>query len=113
MGARKRYVAQIARSALKSLLGENSVYVLEYQLYKRLGRDVYEVFYEEPHSFYQALTSLFGSGTGAILRILGERLIDGGCLEVESPREFVEAFKNPGGDGRGLWRMFKIGEGRG
>jgi len=102
----KSYVSQAVRSALKSLLGESGLYVLEYHLNKRLGRDLYDAFYEDPHGFYRALASLFGSGTDAILRILGKRLIEDGWIEARDPSEFVDAMRDPAGDRR-LREMFK------
>jgi len=107
----KRYVAHVLRSALKSLLGESSLIVLEFHLNKRLQGDMYEIFYENPHRFYQALRDFFGSGADAVLRIIAQRLIEEGHLEVSNPREFVEVLKGPGGGRRELWKMFKLQEG--
>ena len=80
-------------------------------LNKRLQGDVYEIFYENPHGFYQALRDFFGSGVDAVLRIIAQRLIEEGHLEVSNPREFVEVLKSPGGGGRELWKMLKLQEG--
>ena len=106
----KRYVTHVFYSALKSLLGESGLMVLEFHLNKRLQGDMYEAFYENPHGFYQALRDFFGSGVDTILRIIAQKLIEGGHLEAASPQEFVEVLKNPGEGGRKLWRMFKLQE---
>jgi len=104
----KRYVAHVLRSAFKSLLGESGLTVLEFHLRKRLQGDIYEVFYENPHGFYQALGDFLGPGVDAILRIIAQKLIESGHLEASSPGEFVEVLKNPGEGGRRmLWKMFK------
>jgi len=109
----KRYVAHVLRSALKGLLGESGLMVLEFHLNKRLQGDMYEIFYENPHRFYQALRDFFGSGADAVLRIIAQKLIEEGHLEAASPQEFVEVLKNPGEGGRKLWKMFKLQEGGG
>ena len=77
---------------------------------RRLREDMYEIFYENPHGFYQALRDFFGSGADAVLRIIAQRLIEEGHLEAASPQEFVEVLKNPGEGGRKLWKMFKLRE---
>ena len=106
----KRYVIHVLRSTLKSILGEPNLMILEFHLNKRLQGDMYEAFYENPHRFYQALRDFFGSGADAVLRIIAQKLIEGGHLEAASPQEFVEVLKNPGEGGRKLWRMFKLQE---
>ena len=84
--------------------------VLEFHLRKRLQGDIYEVFYENPHGFYQALGDFLGPGVDAILRIIAQKLIENGHLEAASPQEFVKVLKNPGEDRWNLWKMFKLRE---
>ena len=69
----KRYVTYALRSALKSLLGESGLMVLEFHLNKRLQEDMYEAFYENPHGFYQTLRDLFGPGADAVIRIIAQK----------------------------------------
>ena len=84
--------------------------VLEFHLNKRLQGDMYEIFYENPHLFYQVLRDFFGSGADAVLRIIAQKLIEDGHLEAASPQEFVKVLKNPGEDRWNLWKMFKLWE---
>jgi len=106
----KSYIAHILRSTLKSLLGESGLRVLEFHLEKRLQGDMYEVFYENPHSFYKALQSFFGSGVDVVLRITAQKLIEEGYLETTNPQEFINILKNPSGDKRELQKIFKLQE---
>mgnify|MGYP000689841341 CR=1 FL=1 len=109
----KRYVAHVLRSALKALLGESGLAVLEFHLNRRLREDMYEVFYDDPHRFYNAMKNFFGSGVDAILRIIAQKLIEEGHIDVESPKAFVEVFNSPGEESRQrLRKMFGHPEAR-
>ncbi|MEN2975221.1 MAG: hypothetical protein ABDH32_06570 [Candidatus Caldarchaeales archaeon] len=81
---------------IASLLGPSGLTALEYHLNKKLGRDMYEVFYNSPFIFYNALKNFLGTGADAILRIVATKLISEGRIVGITPKEFIELMSKDG-----------------
>jgi len=71
LDGRVRRIVEDLRSilsrAFESLLGSNGVRVLRFHVERRLSRDMYDVFYEDPVKFYKALSEFFGAGAGDVI----------------------------------------------
>jgi len=60
----------ILSEAFESILGSNGAKALRFHVERRLGRDMYDVFYEDPGKFYRALSDSFGRGAESIMLIV-------------------------------------------
>jgi len=87
-------VRQALRSALSSLLGEQSLRVLEFHLNRILGGSLYDVFYDDPHRFYKAIRGFFGSGADSVIELVASKLMEEGFLSADDPREFLELLRS-------------------
>ena len=45
--------------------------VIEFHLKQKFGKDPYEVFVEDPRSFYEALEEIFGAGAESMISLVG------------------------------------------
>jgi len=88
----------ILSRAFESLLGSNGVRVLRFHVERRLGRDMYDVFYEDTVKFYKALSEFFGAGAEPLMRLVARWLNENGYMEGLDPDEFIELLKR-GGEG--------------
>ncbi|MCS7125336.1 MAG: hypothetical protein NZ929_00255 [Aigarchaeota archaeon] len=105
-----KYVKNTLIYGIASLLGPSGLTALEHHLNRKLGRDMYEVFYYSPNVFYNALRSFLGSGADAILKIVVSKLIDEGRITGITPKEFLELIsKDDESFRRKLLRSFRGG----
>jgi len=88
----------ILSRAFESLLGFNGVRVLRFHVERRLGRDMYDVFYEDPGKFYKALSDFLGAGAEPLMRLIAQWLNENGYMEDLNPDEFVSQLEM-GGEG--------------
>ena len=88
----------ILSRAFESLLGSNGVRVLRFHVERRLGRDIYDVFYEDPGKFYKALSDFLGAGAEPLMRLIARWLNENGYMGDLDPDEFIELLKR-GGEG--------------
>ena len=79
-------------------MGSAGVRVLRFHVERRLGRDMYDVFYEDPGKFYKALSEFFGAGAEPLMRLVARWLNENGYMEGLDPNEFIEILKR-GGEG--------------
>ena len=84
--------------AFEVILGSNGLYVLKFHLERRLGADMYGVFYENPHRFYKALEDFLGGGADALMRLTFAWLIQNEHLNPMNlkPEDFVKLLKEGG-----------------
>jgi hypothetical protein len=82
--------------AFESLLGPTSVMALRFHVERRLGRDMYEVFYEDPGRFYKVLRELLGSGAEMLMRLVARWLNENGYMEGLDPDKFIELLEKGG-----------------
>jgi len=82
--------------AFESLLGSAGVRVLRFHVERRLGQDMYDVFYEDPGKFYRALSDFFGAGAEPLMRLIARWLNENGYMENLNPDEFVSLLKKGG-----------------
>jgi hypothetical protein len=99
----------ILSKAFGSLLGSNGVKVLSFHMERRLGRDMYDVFYEDPGRFYRALSDFFGIGAEPLMRLVARWLNENGYVDDLDPDEFIRLLKM-GGEGAAqmIRRSFKL-----
>ena len=97
--------------AFEVILGSNGLYVLKFHLERRLGADMYGVFYENPHRFYKALEDFLGGGADALTRLIFTWLIENGYLENEglTVDDYVRLLKKSEDKSRNLIVSFFIG----
>ena len=88
--------------ALKSLLGGSGLRAFRFHIERRLGKDMYEAFYEDPHRFYEAVKSFLGTGADAVICLTFSWLIQNGCLNATelTPEDFVKLLKEGGEEAR-------------
>jgi len=99
----------ILSRAFESLLGSNGVRVLRFHVEQRLGRDMYEVFCEDPGRFYRALSDIFGMGAEPLMRLIARWLNEKGYMDNLDPNEFVRLLKKGGEEAvQMLRRSFKL-----
>ena len=79
-------------------MGSNGVRVLRFHVERRLGRDMYDVFSEDPGKFYKALSDFLGAGAEPLMRLIARWLNENGSMENLNPDEFVSQLKM-GGEG--------------
>jgi len=80
----------ILSNAFNSLLGSAGVRVLKFHVERRLGQDMYDVFYEDPGKFYKALIGFFGAGAKPLMRLIARWLKENGYMENLDPDEFIK-----------------------
>jgi len=71
-------------------LGSAGVRVLKFHVERRLGQDMYDVFYEDPGKFYKALIGFFGAGAKPLMRLIARWLKENGYMENLDPDEFIK-----------------------
>ncbi|RLG06050.1 MAG: hypothetical protein DRN65_06005 [Thaumarchaeota archaeon] len=84
--------------ALRSLLGNSGLHAFRFHVEKRLGMDMHEAFYEDPHRFYEAVEDVFGRGADALIRLIFDWLVQNGYLEAENltANDFIKFLKEGG-----------------
>jgi len=82
-------VREAVRGLFRSILGETGTSVFEFNLTRILGRDPFELFYEDPPLFYEGLKKMFTAGADAILRLIGNVLINGSGLTNVTIEDFL------------------------
>ena len=95
----RRYVGASLSEALKDLLGLGAI-VLELYLSRRLGGNMYEIFFENPHRFYLELKNLFGAGAEHLLRNIVDWLIRKNRISGLDADEFIKLLKEDREDSR-------------
>ena len=80
---------EAVRGLFRSILGETGTSVFEFNLTRILGRDPFELFYEDPPLFYEGLKKMFTAGADAILRLIGDVLINGSGLTNVTIEDFL------------------------
>lgn len=79
----------IISKAFESVLGPKNVMALRFHVERRLGRDMFDVFYDDPSRFYNALSDFLGIGAKPLMRLIAQWLNENGYLENLDPDEFV------------------------
>ncbi len=111
-GVHRALIRQALHFALVSLLGEQSLKVLEFHLNRVLGGNLYDVFYDDPRRFYEAVKSFFGSGADSVIELVASKLLEDGYLDANGPQEFLElVIKGDEESKRRLRNMFKLSGG--
>lgn len=67
--------------------------VIEFHLKQKFGKDPYEVFVEDPKSFYEALEEIFGAGAESMISLVGTFLTKK-CGVTCTAAEFVNSVVN-------------------
>jgi len=83
-------VREAVKGLFRSILGETGTSVFEFNLTRILGRDPFEVFYEDPPLFYEGLRKMFTAGADAIMKLIGNVLINGSGLTSITVEEFLD-----------------------
>ncbi|MGP3702811.1 MAG: hypothetical protein ACKD6N_03430 [Candidatus Bathyarchaeota archaeon] len=80
---------EIFRKIVYSSLGESAGEVLMFFLQKDLGRDPFNIFWENPEAFYYTIKKVFGVGAEVLINLLvGE--INKGCGLNINQEHFLE-----------------------
>lgn len=66
---------EVFEEATTTALGSSCSVVIEFHLKQKFGKDPYEVFLEDPKSFYEALEEIFGAGAESMISLVGTFLI--------------------------------------
>jgi hypothetical protein len=66
---------KVFEEATTTALGSSCSVVIEFHLKQKFGKDPYEVFVEDPKSFYEALKEIFGAGAESMITLVGTFLI--------------------------------------
>lgn len=82
------------KEVLSTMLGSNGLRALRYHLERKLGENMYDVFYDNPCRFYKGLKSFLGFGAEPLMRLIARGLIERGYIEGLTPREFLELLSN-------------------
>lgn len=75
--------------AFENLLGSSGTRVLQFHLGRKLGKNMYEVFYEDPRRFYEALEKFLGSGARPLMKLVVSWLIQNKLINNLDAEEFV------------------------
>jgi len=104
----KEELKSILPKAFESLLGPNGAKVLRFHVERKLGQDMYDVFYKDPGRFYRALSDLFGIGAESLMRLVARWLNENGYLKGLDANEFVKLLKKGGEEVQVLSKSFKL-----
>jgi hypothetical protein len=66
---------QVFEEAITTALGSSCSVVIEFHLKQKFGKDPYEVFLEDPKSFYEALEEIFEAGAESMISLVGTFLV--------------------------------------
>jgi hypothetical protein len=106
-------VGEVLRSilskAFESILGSSGAMALRFHVERRLGRDMYDVFCEDPGKFYRALNDCFGRGAESIMLIVARWLSGNGYVDNLRPDEFIKLLQRGGEEAAQIIRRsFKL-----
>lgn len=71
----KKVAKEVIEEATTTALGSSCNVVIAFHLKQKFGKDPYEVFAEDPRSFYKALEEIFGAGAESMISLVGTFLI--------------------------------------
>lgn len=90
---------EICKRILCSLLGESACGATLFFLRRGLGRDPFEVFWDDPGAFYREMERVFGVGAKLLIKLFVSRINDELGLNM-SPEHFLELMRS--GDQRSV-----------
>lgn len=82
-------VRVICREILHSSLGESAGEAILFFLRSNLGRDPFEVLWDDPGAFYREMEKIFGVGAKVLVKLLVSRINSELGLNI-SPERFLE-----------------------
>ena len=82
------------KEILNAMLGPNGLRSLRYHLERKLGENMYDVFYDNPCRFYRGLKGFLGFGAEPLMRLIARRLIEEGYIQGLTPRKLLELLNN-------------------
>ncbi|MEM1673346.1 MAG: hypothetical protein QXI56_00540 [Candidatus Bathyarchaeia archaeon] len=87
------FIVEVSREIYKrvfnSLLGESVCEASLFFLYRRLGRDPFEVLWDDPKTFYRELERIFKVGAKVLIKLLVSRINSEFGLNMD-PEHFLE-----------------------
>ncbi|MEM3955633.1 MAG: hypothetical protein QW424_02625 [Candidatus Bathyarchaeia archaeon] len=90
---------EICGQIFYSLLGESAFEATLFFLRRGLGRDPFEVFWNDPKTFYHEMEKVFGVGAKVLIKLLMSRINSEFGLNM-SPERFLELMRR--GDERSV-----------
>lgn len=94
----------ILSKAFESILGSSGAKALRFHVERRLGRDMYDVFYEDPGKFYRALSDCFGRGAETMMLIVARWLNDNNYTDGLDMEKFIRVLKEGGEEAKQMIR---------
>ncbi|MEM2482025.1 hypothetical protein DSO06_00370 [Candidatus Nezhaarchaeota archaeon WYZ-LMO8] len=80
---------EVCKLILYSLLGDSACEATLFYMHRSLGRDSFEVLWDDPKSFYRELEKVFGVGAKILIKLLVSRINSELGLNI-SPERFLE-----------------------
>lgn len=84
---------EICIRAIHSSLGESAGEAVLFFLRRDLGRDPFEVFWEDPKTFYHTMEKIFGAGTKILINLLIAGINRESGLNI-NPEHFLELMRS-------------------
>lgn len=85
--------SEICIRIIYSSLGESAGGAILFLLHKDLGRDPFEVFWEDPKTFYHTIEKIFGAGTKVLINLLIAGINRESGLNI-NPEHFLELMRS-------------------